>query len=67
MHLGHLYVSVGKPGVICVIGTGKFELAETVATEDGAHTIAVDTGSHTVYAFLPTSGGSAIYTDSDWD
>jgi DNA-binding beta-propeller fold protein YncE len=61
--LAHLYVAVGKPGVIAVIGTGNFELLETVPTEDGAHTIAVDTASHTVYAFLPASGGAAIYAD----
>lgn len=60
--LGHLYVAVGKPGVICVIDTDKLELLETIATEDGAHTIAVDTASHSVYAFLATSGGAAIYT-----
>jgi DNA-binding beta-propeller fold protein YncE len=61
--LAHLFVAVGKPGVIAVINTDNFELLETVPTEDGAHTIAVDTASHTVYAFLPASSGAAIYAD----
>ena len=61
--LAHLYVAIGQPGVICVIDTDRYELLETVPTEDGAHTIAADPQDHTVYAFLPDSGGAAVYTD----
>lgn len=61
--LAHLYVAVGQPGVICVIDTDCYELLETVPTEDGAHTIAADPHDHTVYAFLPGSGGTAVYAD----
>lgn len=61
--LERLYVAIGNPGVICVIDTGRLELLEAVPTEAGAHTIAVDTDSHNVYAFLPASGGAAIYAD----
>ena len=61
--LAHLYVAVGKPGVIAVIHTDTFELLETVPTEAGAHTIAVDPASHTVYAFQPASNRAGLYAD----
>ncbi len=61
--LAHLYVAVAQPGVMCVVDTERLELLETVPTEDGAHTIAVDPETHTVYAFLPGSGGAAVYAD----
>jgi len=61
--LAHLYVAVGQPGVVCVVDTERLDLLETVPTGPGAHTIAVDTESHTVYAFLPGSGGAAVYAD----
>jgi DNA-binding beta-propeller fold protein YncE len=61
--LGHLYVAVGQPGAICVIDSDRYELVETVPTENGAHTIAADTQDHSVYAFLPGSSGAAIYAD----
>ncbi len=61
--LAHLYVAVGQPGVICVVDTQRLKLLQTVPTQDGAHTIAADPESHTVYAFLPGSGGAAVYAD----
>lgn len=61
--LNHLYVAIGDPGVIAVVDTSTLELAEIVPTESGAHTIGLDASRHTVYAFLPASGGAAVYQD----
>jgi DNA-binding beta-propeller fold protein YncE len=61
--LAHLYVAISRPGVICVVHSQRCELLETVPTQNGAHTIAVDDENHTVYAFLPGSGGVAVYAD----
>lgn len=61
--LRHLYVAIGDPGVIAVVDTRRLELAEIVSTESGAHTIGLDASRHTVYAFLPASGGAAVYQD----
>lgn len=38
----HLYVAIGEPGVLCVVDSERFELLETVPTEDSAHTIGID-------------------------
>jgi DNA-binding beta-propeller fold protein YncE len=62
--LGHLYVAIGDPGVITVADTRSLEIIQNVPTEPGAHTLAVDPSRHVVYAFLPRSGGAAIYQDS---
>jgi DNA-binding beta-propeller fold protein YncE len=61
--LGHLYVAIGDPGVICVANTRSLRLVETVATERGAHTLAIDPERHAVYAFLPASSGAAAFLD----
>ena len=61
--LRHLYVAIGDPGVICVADTTRMAILETVPTEPGAHTIGIDPNSHAVYAFLPATGGAAVYTD----
>ena len=61
--LRHLYIAIGEPGVICVADTERMEILGTVPTEPGAHTIGIDPHSHRVYAFLPASGGAAIYVD----
>jgi DNA-binding beta-propeller fold protein YncE len=61
--LGHLYVAIGDPGVIAVADTASQEIIETVPTEHGAHTLGVDPNRHAVYAFLPGSGGAAVYQD----
>lgn len=61
--LGHLYVAIGDPGVIAVADTASQAIIETVPTERGAHTIGIDPYRHAVYAFLPASGGAAVYQD----
>jgi DNA-binding beta-propeller fold protein YncE len=61
--LGHLYIAVGEPGVICVADTRSMQILQTVPTERGAHTLAVDPQQHAVYAFLPASHGAAVYLD----
>ncbi len=61
--LRYLYVAIGDPGVICVADTARMAILETVPTEPGAHTIGIDPHGHTVYAFLPASGGAAVYAD----
>jgi DNA-binding beta-propeller fold protein YncE len=62
--LGHLYVAIGDPGVICVIDTRLLQLLETVSTEEGAHTIGIDPTSHTVFAFLPVSEGAGVFSET---
>ena len=61
--LGHLYVAIGDPGVITVADTASQEIIENVPTEPGAHTLGIDPHHHAVYAFLPGSGGAAVYQD----
>lgn len=61
--LRHLYIAIGEPGLICVADTDSMAILETVPTEPGAHTLGIDPHSHTVYAFLPASGGAAVYSD----
>jgi hypothetical protein len=61
--LRHLYVAIGEPGVICVADTDRLHLLETVPTEPGAHTLGIDPQRHAVYAFLPSSGGAAVFLD----
>lgn len=61
--LRHLYVAVGDPGVIAVADTSSPQIIEVVPTEAGAHTLGTDPDRHTVYAFLPGSGGAAVYED----
>ena len=61
--LRRLYVAVGDPGVVCSFDSDRLEHVETVATEEGAHTIGWDPFGQNLYAFCPTSGGAAIYTE----
>ncbi len=61
--LGHLYIAIGEPGVICVVDSDRLDLLETVPTEQGAHTLGINPHSHAIYAFLPASQGAAVYLD----
>jgi len=61
--LGHLYVAIGDPGVITVADTAALEIIQTVPTGPGAHTLGIDPDAPAVYAFLPHSGGAAVYRD----
>ena len=61
--LGHLYIAIGDPGVICVADTNRIGLLGTTPTEPGAHTLAIDPRRHAVYAFLPASSRAAMYLD----
>jgi len=58
-----LYVAIGSPGVVSVIDDQRLEMLETLATESGAHTIGWNPDTHTLYAFLPASGGAAVFTE----
>ena len=58
-----LYVAIGAPGVVSVIDDQRLETLETVATESGAHTIGWNPDTRKLYAFLPTSGGAAVFAE----
>jgi DNA-binding beta-propeller fold protein YncE len=58
-----LYVAIGAPGVVSVIDDQRLETLETVATESGAHTIGWNPDTRTLYAFLPASGGAAVFAE----
>ncbi len=58
-----LYVAIGAPGVVSVIDEQRLETLETVATESGAHTICWNPDTRTLYAFLPGSGGTAVFAE----
>jgi len=60
----HLYVAVGKPGVIDLFETASLKRIETISTENGAHTIGFDAVRNKVYAFLPMSHRAAVYLDA---
>ena len=61
--LARLYVAIGLPGVVSVIDEQRLEMLETVETESGAHTIGWNPDNRTLYAFLPGSGGAAVYEE----
>jgi DNA-binding beta-propeller fold protein YncE len=61
--LARLYVAIGSPGVLSVIDEQRLEMLEIVETESGAHTIAWNPDSRTLYAFLPGSGGAAVFEE----
>jgi DNA-binding beta-propeller fold protein YncE len=61
---GHLYVAIGDPGVIDVIGIAEMHREEVVPTEAGAHTLALDRKRNKVYAFLPRSHRAAVFVDA---
>jgi len=63
VHLKHLYVAIGDPGVIDVFDTTTMKRNETISTEKGAHTIAFDAARNKAYAFLPQTHRAAIYFD----
>jgi DNA-binding beta-propeller fold protein YncE len=56
-----LYVAIGAPGVVSVIDDQRLKILETLVTESGAHTICWNPDTRTLYAFLPGSGGAAIF------
>jgi DNA-binding beta-propeller fold protein YncE len=58
-----LYVAIGAPGVVSVIDEQRLERLETVAIESGAHTICWNPDTRTLYAFLPGSGGTAVFAE----
>src|SRR5262245_4465520 len=61
--LALLYVAIGSPGVISVIDDHRLETVQTVSTESGAHTIGWNPSTRTLYAFLPQSGGAAVFVE----
>jgi DNA-binding beta-propeller fold protein YncE len=61
--LARLYVAIGAPGVVSVIDEQRLETLEEVETEFGAHTIGWNPDTRTLYAFLPGSGGAAVFAE----
>jgi DNA-binding beta-propeller fold protein YncE len=61
--LDRLYVAVGEPGVIDVIGIETMRREEVVTTEPGAHTLALDRKGSKVYSFLPQSHRAVVFRD----
>jgi DNA-binding beta-propeller fold protein YncE len=58
-----LYVAIGSPGCVSVIDAQRLVTLETVPTESGAHTIGWNPDTRTLYAFLPASGGAAVFAE----
>ena len=58
-----LYVAIGSPGVVSVIDAQRLVTLETVPTESDAHTIGWNPDTRTLYAFLPVSGGAAVFAE----
>jgi DNA-binding beta-propeller fold protein YncE len=56
-----LYVAIGDPGVIDVVDVASGRLADTVATEAGAHTLAFERGRGRVFALLPRTHRAAVF------
>jgi DNA-binding beta-propeller fold protein YncE len=61
--LARLYVAIGSPGIVSVIDDHRLETVQTVSTESGAHTIGWNPDTRTLYAFLPQSGGAAVFVE----
>jgi DNA-binding beta-propeller fold protein YncE len=61
--LARLYVAIGSPGVVSVIDEQRLETLEEVQTQFGAHTIGWNPDTRTLYAFLPGSGGAAVFAE----
>src|SRR5215468_8127446 len=61
--LARLYVAIGSPGIVSVIDDHRLETLQTVFTESGAHTIGWNPDIRTLYAFLPRSGGAAVFVE----
>ena len=59
----HLYVAVGRPGVIDVIDTNTMTRVAQIKTEEGAHTTAFDRLRQRLYVFLPRSCRAAVYEE----
>lgn len=60
----HLYVAIGKPGLVEVLDTREATVIQTIATEAGAHTSAFDRARQRLYVFLPQSCRAAAYTET---
>jgi hypothetical protein len=61
--LARLYVAIGSPGVISVIDEQRLETIEVIPSESGSHTIAWNPDIRSLYAFLPGSGGAAVFME----
>jgi DNA-binding beta-propeller fold protein YncE len=61
--LARLYVAIGSLGVVSVIDEQRLEMLEEIQTESGAHTIGWSPHTRTLYAFLPASGGAAVFAE----
>jgi DNA-binding beta-propeller fold protein YncE len=58
-----LFVAIGSPGVISVIDERRLQTIEVVPSESGSHTIGWNPDTRTLYAFLPRSGGAAVFVE----
>jgi DNA-binding beta-propeller fold protein YncE len=61
----HLYVAIGRPGVVAVVDTRPMAVVQEVTTEAGAHTTAFDRARRRLYVFLPHSCQAAVYAEDE--
>lgn len=59
---GHLYCSIGDPGVLQVFDGKTAEILQQVETEYGSHTLTFDENLQKLYIFLPESTSVGIYS-----
>jgi YVTN family beta-propeller protein len=60
----HVYLAIGKPGVVQVVDARGLAVIETVETGPGAHTLALDTKRQQLYVFRPSTCSVLAYTVS---
>jgi DNA-binding beta-propeller fold protein YncE len=61
--LGHLYVTIGDPGVIEVFDSRAVKRIQTVKTELGTHTMGFNPETHMLYGLMPESHSASIFED----
>ena len=62
--LGHLYVTIGSPGVIEVFDSRTMKRIQTMKTEPGTHTMGFNPQTHMLYALMPESHRASIFEDA---
>ena len=58
-----LYVAIAEPGVIQVVDTARWTIAETVRTGPGAKTSGFDAMREHLYAFVPESHSAIVFVE----
>src|SRR5665213_1965436 len=60
----HVYLAIGKPGVVQVVAARSMAVVETVETRPGAPTLALDARRQELYVFCPPICSLRAYTVS---